>query len=352
MDPIFIIGTGRCGSTLLSDMLSTHPKAVSISEFFSFVTDLGCRVDASFPAGDVTGEAFWKLIASPHPRQNLMIQHQVVMDEVLYPWQSEQARFRAPAGVPAICQITLPHLTDTPDALYDVVEAFVLRLPPAPIGQQCRTLFEWLARRAGKSAWVERSGGGLRITKRLIEHFPGARFVHIVRDGRNTALSMSRHLGFRMVFAAFQMMEMLGVDPFESSDRRWEEDLPDDLAALLPERFTREAFLAFETPSPLCGHYWAGEVMEGIRQLGSLPPERLLTLRYEDFLEAPERAVRRLDGFLFPGETHAGWIQESAARVGRGRSAWQSLSPRDRQELERACAPGFEALARHGVTWE
>ena len=65
------------------------------------------------------------------------------------------------------------------------------------VGVQLRRLFDWLVARHGGTTWVERSGGSLRVVHRLIEHFPGARFVHLVRDGRATALSMSRHRGFR-----------------------------------------------------------------------------------------------------------------------------------------------------------
>lgn len=348
---VFIVGTGRCGSTLLSEMLRSHPTTVSISEFFAFVTDLGCRVDAAFPPGPVSGEYFWTLLSTPYPRQNLMLQHDVAMDEVLYPWKAPESRFHAHPGVPPLSQVTLPHLSKQPDEVFDAVKNFVLSLRPAPIGDQYQALFGWFSEYTGKQHWVERSGGCLRIMGRLLQHFPEARYVHIVRDGRNTALSMSRHLGFRMVFAAFQMMEMLGVDPFESSSRRWEEDLPDDLASILPERFTREAFLNFETPPPLCGHYWSGEIMDGLRHLEELPPERVLTLRYEDFLENPAEACRRLNDFITQGERHDQWIEEAVALVGRGRSAWQSLDARAKRELEKACAPGLKALEQRGITW-
>lgn len=361
MNQVFVLGTGRCGSTLLSDMLRLHPGIASISEFFSLVSDLGCRVPRTFPAGSVSGEAFWDIIATPWPRQNLMLRHDVAMEEVIYPWKSPTSRFNAQSGVPAISQVTLPHLSDTPDALFDEVQTYVRSLDPAPIGIQYQRLFQWLATRQGASCWVERSGGGLRIVRRLLEHFPEARFIHLVRDGRNTALSMSRHLGFRMVFASIQMMEALGVDPFESADRRWEEDLPDDLDALLPEHFTQQAFLDFETPPPLCGHYWSGEVMEGLKVLDTLAPDRVLSLRYEDFLETPAESCRKLLEFIQPStpavptgalnDVDRAWMTRATALVGRGRSAWQQLEERPRRELERACKPGMEALERAGLVW-
>jgi hypothetical protein len=193
--------------------------------------------------------------------------------------------------VPAICQAALPHLSGDPDGLFDALAAAAVALDPAPVGVQYARLFEWLRARAGARLWVERSGGSLRIVSRLRRAFPAARFVHIVRDGRDTALSMSRHAGFRMVFAAFQLIEGLGVDPMASTDRRWEGDLSDELAALLPERFTREAFARFDTPPPLCAHYWSGEISQGLAELAGLGEERLLTIRYEDLLGLREGAT-------------------------------------------------------------
>lgn len=349
LDQVFVIGTGRCGSTLVSKMLQLHPEVTSISEFFAFVTDLGARVARTFPEGEVSGAELWELVGTAWPRQNLMLRHDVAMPEVLYPYASPDTRFGATAGVPAIAQTTLPHLTGAPDTWFAELEADVPRWDPAPIGHQYARLFAWFAAREQSACWVERSGGGLRITRRLIEHFPRARFVHILRDGRNTSISMSRHRGFRMVFAAFQMLETLGVDPFESDDRRWEEDMPDELAALLPERFTAEAFEAFETPAPLCGHYWSGEIMEGLGDLAALEEDRLITLRYEDFLAAPARAARALIRFVRRGAIDEAWVARAAALVEPPRSRWQDLPERRRRQLEQACAPGFEALAKAGL---
>lgn len=353
VDQVFVVGTGRCGSTLVSTLLRLHPQVTSISEFMSFVSDLGCQVGTTFPEGDVDGLWLWRLISTRWPRQNLMLRHDVAMEEVLYPFRDGKHRFNGETGVPAISQVTLPHLTRDPDGWLDELEPIVKAFEPAPVGTQMRRLFEWLNGRHGGSVWVERSGGSLRIAHRLIESFPEARFLHIVRDGRGTALSMSRHRGFKMVFACFQLLESLGCDPFVSADRRWEQDLPDDLAALLPERFHRQAFLDFETPPPLCGHYWSGEIIEGLSALDRLAPERLLTLRYEDFLDAPEETIRKLIGYVLKsdGTSETAFVEQAKALVRVPTALWQNLNEGDREQLELACKPGFAALAERGWTW-
>lgn len=351
IDQVFVVGTGRCGSTLVSSLVRMHPELTSISELFPFVTDLGSRVAPAFPPGEVTGAQLWDLLATCRPRQSLMLRLDVAMPEVLYPWKDGTHRFDARSGVPPIAQVTLPHLSADPDALFDRLRDAVVDFAPAPIGVQYRRLFEWFARHEGTVCWVERSGGSLRIARRLLEHFPDARLVHLVRDGRDAAISMSEHTGFRMVFTSFQIMETLGVDPFETDARPHPEDLDDELAALLPEHCTREAFLGYATPPPLCGHYWSGEIIEGLAALGGLGEERLLTLRYEDFLGSPRETVRRLGGFVRRGAIDEAWVEAAAATIRPPRASWRRLAPKLRDQLEHACAPGFAALADHGIVW-
>ncbi|MDQ3338742.1 MAG: sulfotransferase [Myxococcota bacterium] len=337
--PTFIVGTGRCGSTMLSDVLRRHPDILSVSEFFTLVTDLGGRIEQTFPDGEVDGHAVHAIVAGAHPKQTLMHRHDVAMSEVL-----SRAGARFGADVPAILQTTLPHLTSAPEALFDEVSTFIIAQPPARIGQHYARLFTWLAEHFGKQHWVERSGGSLRIVRRLLDAFPDARFVHIVRDGRTTAMSMSKHYGFRMALVALQLTEILGCDPFESADRSCLADVPDELAPFLPEAFDAEAFRRYDTPLPLCGHYWSGEIIEGLKTLSTLPPDRVLTLRYEDFLATPKPAITRLVGFLDPRRVDAAWVDDVAGSVRSARASVDDLSRAERAALEDACAPGFAAL--------
>lgn len=350
-DPVLVLGTGRCGSTLLSAMLRDHPTFLSVSELFSFLTDLGLEISRALPDAPLDGAAFWSLLADPRPRQSILLRHGLQMDEVIYPW--EGGRFTAAAGVPPVLQAMLPHLEPhNPDVLFDLLAANVPSWPFRAAADHYRALFALLAEVHGRRSWAERSGGSLRVAARLLRAFPEARVLHVVRDGRNTALSMSRHIGFRMALIAAQQLELLGVDPYTSTDRSEEDDLPDDLVALLPERFSAEAFRAFNLPTMLCGHYWSGEIVEGLQTLSAVPAGRLLTVRYEDLIEAPGPTLERVAAFLDPEIDASDWVRSSAARVGQGRSAWQDLPPRLRGELDEACRRGFEALDAIGLRWD
>ncbi|UPY34878.1 sulfotransferase [Sediminicoccus sp. KRV36] len=343
LPPVFILGTGRCGSTLLSQFLAMHPDILSLSELWVFMTDLGGRIAESFPEAEIDGPALWQLLAGIYPRQTLMLREDVMMEEALYR-PGPGRRFTKESGIPAIAATTLPHLSTNPDALFDRLASLAADLPAAPFGVTFTALFDRLRDAMGARLWVERSGGSLRIARRLREAFPTARFVHILRDGRDTALSISRHHGFRMVLAAAQMTEILGVDPYESADRGDEADLPDALLPYLPERFDAEFFRADATPLPLCGLYWSGEVRSGLAELAGLGPDQLLTLRYEEILEQPVAALDRFFRFIMKGD-HGLDLEACAAMIRRPRADWRSLPEAEAAALEKACAAGFAALA-------
>jgi putative sulfotransferase len=325
-------------------MLRDHPAILSLSEFFTFVTDLGTRIPQAFPVGLVDGEQFWRILSTCYPKQTIMLQHELAMDEVLYPYTSSLTRYNMQTGVPALLQTTLPHLTSDHDRLFGEVQAFVMTLAPALIAVQYRRFFTWLQHRFSRQLWVERSGSSLRIVARLLQHFPGARFVHIVRDGRDCALSMSRHYGFRMVLIAFYLLEILGCDPYEEANRTHIEDLPDDLYAFLPEHFNGEAFRAYEIAPSLFGHYWTGELQQGLSTLAQIPQERVLTLHFEDFLTDPEKPLKKFMSFIGSAFVDENWIQHAASLVRPVRSSWKTLPPVEQLHLQRACQAGFEAL--------
>ena len=347
LEPVFIVGTGRCGSTMLSNMIRDHAAILSVSEFLVSVTDLGGRIPQAFPQGGrMDGRQVWDVIAGLHPRQTLMLRHRIEMDEMLYPLAPTSA-FSRQTGVPAILLTTLPHLTPDHDALFEELRRYVMTLEPdLPIRQYERVL-EWLRERFGKRVWVERSGGSLRAVPRLAKSLPKARFVHIVRDGRDCAISMSKHTGFRMMMAGTIMSHILGYDPFDADQRNGVDELPEQFYRLLPENFSAEAFSKLDAPPTLFGLHWAGEMMRGVKALAELPAERVLTLHFEDILAQPEPWLRRLIEFIDPELMDEEWVPRAAATIRPVRSSWRSLPARERSSLTDACLAGFSALSDH-----
>lgn len=148
LPPVFIVGTGRCGSTLLSRFLRMHPGILSLSELFVMVTDLGGRIAETFPSGKLDGPALWRILSGIHPRQTLMLRQDVMMDEALYR-PGPGRRFTQETGIPAIAATPLAHLSDDPDTLFDEVAALAHAQPSLPTGQAYATLFDTMRARRG-----------------------------------------------------------------------------------------------------------------------------------------------------------------------------------------------------------
>ncbi|MEU8540517.1 hypothetical protein AB0C52_11100 [Streptomyces sp. NPDC048717] len=330
-----VLGTGRCGSTMLSDLVNQDPGTLSLSEFFA------CLDPGAFPDGTLDGPAFWKLLGAPRLKPNVLLSRGVAVPEYRYPI----GRGRYPAGkVPALSLMTLPPLTGDPDALHDRIRDEVTGWAPAPASRQYLRLFSWWASSTGRKVVVERSGASLRFLPQLLAYFPGARFVHMYRDGADAALSMSRHPLFRLGVLIGDMRAELGVDPYRSPDPRHTRQLPERLRPFAPDSLDATALADADIPLARFGDMWS-RATGALRHLADLPPERLLHLSYDAVVADP---VPRLTAFgRFAGLAEPDrWAARVAERVDRTRpGAASRLSARQTEELRRACAPGTRRLA-------
>lgn len=346
--PTFVVGTGRCGSTMLSNMLREHPHVLSLSEFYAVATD-GGRTDAPFSQEPIDGRQFWSIVAGITPFISFCLRHHVTSTEWLYPSAAPAARFSWQSGVPAILLTSLPHLTDDYDALFSMLQDDVIGWPKTMIGEHYRHLFGLLTRHFNKRIWVERSGGGLEITDHLLATFPDAKFVHIVRDGRDAAISMQAHLVFRVGVVLRLIQQHLGVNPVESLDRVHIARVPKELHSFLPEQFDADALRAFRLPLPLWGQYWSQQMDNGLRLQRAVPDKRFLALRYEDFLADPKRQLDIFTDFLGNEFVDEDWAMGCARMVRPPWSTWRDLPEEEARVLTEACRPGFELLEAAGV---
>jgi len=85
--------------------------------------------------------------------------------------------------------------------------------------------------------------------------------------------------------------------------------------------------------------------MDGLHPLAGLSPERLLTMRYEDFIDDPETAIARFAAFVGPEFVDMWWVRRMACRVRPSATRASTLHTEDRQSLDEACRPGFAVLA-------
>ncbi|MFV0408739.1 MAG: hypothetical protein ACK5LJ_03280 [Paracoccus sp. (in: a-proteobacteria)] len=138
----------------------------------------------------------------------------------------------------------LPFFDGNSDGLFNALAEAFQDQPRRSVRSHQDWMFQWLMHRFGKRIWLERSGAAVVLMSQLSAQYPDARFLNIVRDGRDTALSMQQHSAFRLFMIASQLTQMLGYDPFCTADRSGIEKPPAEMQALLPENLTPEIFAA------------------------------------------------------------------------------------------------------------
>ena len=336
LPPVLVLSTGRCGSTMLSDIMNTHPRVLSLSETFTTVGQ------GPFRRRRRDGRHMWRAFS----RQSKWLRAglQVGYEEVLYPFDSPSARYTR-ADVPPLACTTLPHLTPEPDALFDELAQVVPTWPRRHPSAHFRELFEWLRRRFDRDVWVERSGASLLLASRLLRDYPDARVVHIYRDGRDTALSMRDHYSFSTLVATVRTARSVGIDAYRSiaTGRHWNRLSPRIewfwSTFIHPDRLPHHKLTLGDF-----GRFWSAMVQRSRWVLAELPSEALLNVKMEDVQADPEGQIRRLIRFVAPELEDDEWVRAASAIPRRTVSRFGNLSPEEQAELVQACRPGMEIL--------
>lgn len=337
IDPVLILSTGRCGSTMISNMLALHPKILSLSEFF---VPLG---SAAFARDKPSGSEMWTMLSRQTPALHGMLEDGILVEEGLYRFDRPGARF-TPGTIPPILCVTLPHLTEECERLYDELEILVTARARRPLAEQYRFLFETLANKYRREVWVERSGGSLMIAATLLKLFPEAKVVHVFRDGRDTALSMSRHHNFHFLLALIRKMKTLGIDvpkfwkkPNIGPQQLWLEKIL--LRLLDVERIKRQELRLADY-----GELWSQMLVAGCAVLETLPRDRLLSVKFEDVQRHPRHKLGELIRFVHPAFEDSAWLDEVCTLLRPTRCQYESLPEPERIALTAACEPGLTLL--------
>lgn len=135
-----------------------------------------------------------------------------------------------------------------------------------------RIVMDEVARKQGVDRWIDSTPTNVPHMLRIGRDFPEARFIHIIRDARDAALSLDQHL--------------------------WSRPLPWD---------RKRSLLA-------AGLYWEWIVRKG-RKLGTMLGPRYMEVRYEDLVEQPQPQLRRIGEFLGHDLDYARILQASVGSV-------------------------------------
>jgi hypothetical protein len=153
--PIFVVGVARSGTTLLSAMLSAHPR-------------LDCGPETRFFA------RYRHLHARERER---------ILDRLTWPRPAVDfiASLRNQGHpIPELFELTLPE-----------IGTYLSGRQPS-VAAMLESLTELHAQRAGKRRWVEKTPRHLLMTDTLRALWPHAYIVRIVRDPRDVALSLAQ----------------------------------------------------------------------------------------------------------------------------------------------------------------
>lgn len=328
----FVVGSGRCGSTLLSLMLARHPQVLNLSEFFN-----GLDMRRRFSPEPCSGREFAELIGVEQPVVTAVVRRGYDVSEVVYPFDKPGASFRREDRLPWLLVTLLPRITNRPDELNEELVARAAEFPAQPPVDHYRALFEWLGEKLGRDCWIERSGSSIHYFSDLRQAFPEARFVHLHRSGVEVALSMREHHAYRLPIS------LLYDAPLDDGSRPSELG-PIDFFAAPSDGDAISRVLESRPPPEYFGRYWSDQITAGVGGMQGLGPDQLLSVCFDRLVRQPREVLERVARFFELPEPEADWLAEASDLVtGIPQTRFEKLKAAQKSALREACAPG-EAL--------
>jgi omega-hydroxy-beta-dihydromenaquinone-9 sulfotransferase len=272
--PIFIVGTGRCGSTAFHTLLARHPQLMWLSGFAEYYPDK--------PEWNR-----WAVTAVGNPLVRGIFGKRIKPGENYGFWYRHAYGFAEPGR--------------------DLVRSDVT----PRVRKQVRTVMERMLTKQ-RDRFLVKLTGWSRIGF-LNEIFEDAKFIHIVRDGRAVASSL-------MHISSWQWRGWYG--PYSW---RYGPLSPEDQA-------TWEA--SNRSFAVLAGLQWRihTRAVEAARQ--ALEPGRFLEVRYEDFCVKPVEVCRQVVEFAELSESPSFQRHVNAAPIKDMTNRWRAdLSPEQQRLL-------------------
>ena len=326
----FVIGTGRCGSTILSKMLDLHSHVAVLSEFLvamDFVKKYGEREVSGVELADIlncglgsNGE-FKKIgahLATP----------EIAFDATAAPLNVVPDNYRD-GVLPDLILLPLANLFDDPGKVFDELIEFAQAQPTRLLSQQYGLLFEWVTRRAGKTLWIERSGGTIAHLPELVALFPNAKFLHLHRNPLDVALSMRAHHHLRLFL--FKRKRLVTADGVA-----WDDLDEGDLNNDMPMSPRLQSIFDHELPLELFLRDWNDLILRGFTALKALSPNQYTEISFEDLMANPQEVMRRVAEFFELPDDEA-WLAEACALLKPGTAGHQEPSAEQLVMLDDHC---------------
>ena len=316
-----VISSGRCGSTLLSELINDEPETLS-----GFETLAPVRGHLMFsPLREMTGAEYWALCSEMSPQGSLMTRLGIMPKQFAYPgtgrWSGDLE------SLPPILYVTLPKISSDPDHLFDTLAERVQDFPVQTPGQHHRMLLDLIASIQGRRRWVERSGASSLVAYPWLAACPDVNVVYLTRNIADTARSMSKHASFQFAAVRHEFHLRYGADPYSPISGEWLPDiseLPPDLQRLMPDQLTADVLRNANFDIGVFEQMVAHMNGSAEQALASLEPARLHRIRYEELLAEPVGELEKLGAFLGFADPR-GWAHRVAPRVSDRRA--RSVQP-------------------------
>ena len=252
IEPIFIVGVGRSGTTLLVNLMGAHPLLAPIYET-PFIRKVirhceKASLRSTSPLYRISPTLFRRTFFKESQKLRNRLFNSVA--HLPDPSTVKQEYESFPFGL-AHC------ILYTPEEMLREADVWLDELMSAQLSQErvygsarefIDRLFSIHCSRLNKPAWINKTPALLQYLDHLSELYPSARCIHIVRDGRDAAASLlSLPWGSKTVGAA--------------------------------------------------ARHWKSHILDGRRRVRSTKM-RYTEIRYEDLIEAPTATLQRLLTFL------------------------------------------------------
>lgn len=334
--PVFIVGTGRCGSTLMSEVVARHPNILSLSEVFTSFTTRALY-NRRLKSSD-----FIKMLHEPAPTLKTAMTPESAPSEFTYKF-NEGSKYSL-EDLPTCMRMILPRFSDTPDELYDIMLEEVRGWSEGSLADWYVRWFGWLRDHHDKSLWIERTGTSITMVKALARMFPDAKFVHIYRDGRETALSIRNFRPIRIFLHIRNRLRLVGVDILKTPFRQSDSWLIYHTSPFMERVTPAERFMNKEPTIKQSGQFWSDMLKVGMKDLEQVPKDRQHNMNYADLVREPRETLSNFLDFVAPGIPKDAWLDDVSKLPRYREPAWKNLSNTDHKILEEACRPGMELL--------
>lgn len=284
----FVVGTGRCGSSLIQEALARHPGV-------GFLSNVEDRLPVP-EIGSTLNNSLYRRIPASLTKKG-------------------RVRYAPSEGYRALAREVSP-LVVAPyrDLLASDVTPW--------LEERFRRFFASRAAAQGKPVFLHKFTGWPRAGF-IRQVFPEARFVHVVRDGRAVANSLLQTSWWR----GFAGPPAWGWGPLRAEDQaEWED--------------SGRSFVL------LAGLHWKMLLDAAEAALAQVPEDGLLRMRYEDFVEDPRGRLSEMLAFV--GLEWNAEFEQQVARLtfssGRTRAYEQDLTAEQVKLLEKSLAGHLSRL--------